>query len=112
MTKKLNQLFNIESIIGKTIKRTYRDYCLFIVFEDDSFIVFEDFDVASYKYGLYDYEMEEIGLATQEEREIAQREYDLFIRKQREELEAAEEQRNKERELKLLAELKEKYERA
>lgn len=112
MTKKLNQLFDIESIIGKTIKRTYRDYCLFMVFEDDSFIVFEDFDVSTYEYKLHDYEMEEIGLVTQEERDIALREYELPRVKQLEELKAVEEQRTKEIELKLLAELKEKYERA
>lgn len=113
MAKELNQLFTYDSLVGKTVAQVYIDFYVYIRFTDNSFVVIdEDARISYYIYNAYDYEMEELGIVTAGEREIASQEHEEKLKKEWETKELLKKQKEEEEELKLLAELKLKYERA
>ena len=103
----MKQLFKKEELIGKTIKKILYP-CggeLWMSFTDDSFICFRSHAENAC------HELVELELITRTDYEIAIEEEDKKYEKIRQEKEIEEKKRNEDEELKLLSELKKKYEK-
>jgi len=122
----MKQLFKKEELIGKTIKKILYP-CggeLWMSFTDDSFICFrshaessgfgyqsEFISIEDFTFDNACHELVELELITRTDYEIAIEEEDKKYEKIRQEKEIEEKKRNEDEELKLLSELKKKYEK-
>jgi len=122
----MKQIMIKKDLIGKTIKRYYesKDDFFWIRFTDDSFVIFRSEDITEC-FGqnrsicnIFNYEVDktykplvDLGLISESEYEFACEEEDRRLEERMKEREMENEIQERERELKLLEELKMKYEK-
>jgi len=121
----MKQIIIKKDLIGKTIKNYYESFDdLWIRFTDDSFVIFrcedktDGFDQTHYICNIFDYEVDntyeplvELGLISESDYEIACEDEERRFYEKRKQREIENEIQDRERELKLLEELKIKYEK-
>jgi hypothetical protein len=121
----MKQIMNKKDLIGKTIKNYYESFDdLWIRFTDDSFVIFrcedktDGFDQTHYICNIFDYEVDNtyeplvnLGLISENEYNIACEEEDRISEERMRLREMENEIQEREREIKLLEELKMKYEK-
>ena len=122
----MKQIMNKKDLIGKTIKRYYEsnDDFFWIRFTDDSFVIFRSEDITEgfgqthHICNIFDYEVDNtyrplvnLGLISENEYEIACEDEERRFYEKRKQREIENEIQDRERELKLLEELKIKYEK-
>jgi len=119
----MKQIMRKKDLISKTIKRYYQnDDFFWIRFTDDSFVIFKSedktdgFGYPHFICDIFDYEVDntyeplvELGLITENEYDMACEEEDRISEERRKLREMENEIQETERELKLLEELKMKY---